>query len=193
MNAILLQCAGATTILKCGCDTTMATNWQDFAQSAAIAIPICAVIAFIAWVAKGAVLSWKAKEVEANENEREFKKQKEKEESERKQKSNLLEKYLDFLKEQASKDDKLILDHIDVLAGFKESLKKGEDNRNVEIDYTKIVNILKDQMDFLKKNGFKSNVVAEGEYKRVLVYLIQLSQQGKLNDFSIEDLNKSFK
>ena len=131
-------------------------------------------------------MSWKRKEIENAKLEREFKKDKEKEESERKQKAELLNKYLDFLKEQASKDDKLIQDYISVLAGLKESQKKETDN-------AEITKILERQIEFLKTKGFKSNVNAENDYQRVLANLIVKSQQNKMNEISPEELKDDLK
>lgn len=62
---------------------------------------ICLAIAFVAIVAGATVLLWKWLENRANEKERVFKKTKEEKESERKQKSDLLNKLLDFQKEVA--------------------------------------------------------------------------------------------
>ena len=201
----------STTLLLCQCDSIVTkacgalipavretyeagTNCYDVS----IADVICKSIVIIVAILVAGFLAWKIIDHNASENEQEFKKQKEKEESERKQKAEFFDKYLDFLKEQASKDDKLIQDYKDVLAGFKESLRKDNsnkgkvDNNIAETDHEKIVNILIDQMEFLKEKGFKSNAVAEREYKQVLVYLIQQSQQGKLNEFSRDSLNVLF-
>lgn len=131
-------------------------------------------------------LIWKLIDHIANGVEMLFKKDKEKEESERKQKADLLDKYLDFLKEQASKDDKLIQDYISVLAGLKESQNKDADN-------AKITKILERQIEFLKTKGFKSNANAENDYQRVLANLIVKSQQNKMNEISPEELKDDLK
>ena len=62
---------------------------------------VCLTIAFVAIVAGATVLLWKWLKIWADEKERVFKKTKEEKESERKQKSDLLNKLLDFQKEVA--------------------------------------------------------------------------------------------
>ena len=66
---------------------------------------ICATIVILALIAQCAIMTWKGKEIAADKQEREFKKDKEKEESERKQKAELLNKYLDFMKEVNAEND----------------------------------------------------------------------------------------
>ena len=75
------------------------TNEYDFL----IAAVICATIVFVAFIAKCAILSWKTKIINAEKTERYDKKDKENEEAVRKQKSDLIDKLLDYLKNNVSK------------------------------------------------------------------------------------------
>lgn len=159
-----------------------------------IVATICGAIIFVAFIACHAVLSWKEKEIQANSGERDFKKEKEEIDAIRKQKSALLDKFLDSLKEGALKDDKWIQDYKEVLVGFKESLQKettgtsGVNNIVIpETDKSQIVKILEKQMEFLKEKASISNAKAEKEYKQVLAYLIEMSQHNKMEEISRKD------
>ena len=65
-----------------------------------IVVIICAAIVLVALIAKWAVWSWKRAERKAADAERKAKKIKEEEESERKIKSDLLDKYIELMKEK---------------------------------------------------------------------------------------------
>ena len=166
------------------------TNCEDVI----IVAIICAAIVAVAWFAKEVIRYWKDKEIEAKGKEREDIKEKEKEDSERKQKADLLGKHLDFLKENASKDEKWIDGYKEVIASFKEALQneiKEYDNmyyhKSVD-DKNKIIEILEKQMEYLKDSGSRSNAKAEKEYQRVLAYLIEKSQQNKMNEITQKDI-----
>lgn len=155
---------------------------------------ICAAIVLVALIAKWALWSWKEAEQEASKAEREAKEEKEKVESERKLKADLLNKHLDFLKENASKDDKWIEEYKEVIASFKKALQselKKCDVMNCYLsgaDKDKIIEILEKQMEFLKSKGFRSNAEAEKEYQRVLAYLIEMSQTDNMDKITQVDL-----
>ena len=166
------------------------TNCEDVK----IVAIICAAIVLVALIVKWAVCSWKKSEKDAVDAERKAKKEKEKEDSERKQKADLLGKHLDFLKENASKDEKWIEGYKEVIASFKEALQneiKEYDNmyyhKSVD-DKNKIIEILEKQLEYLKDNGSRSNAKAEKEYQRVLAYLIEKSQQNKMNEITQKDI-----
>lgn len=159
-----------------------------------IVVFICAAIVLVALITKWAVLSWKDAEINAVNKERKEKEDKEKEDSKRKQKADLLGKHLDFLKENASKDEKWIEDYKEVIASFKEALQNEIIKCDVMNNYCsgsdkeKIIGILEKQMEFLKSIGFRSNAEAEKEYQRVLAYLIEMSQTDKMDKITQADL-----
>lgn len=109
MSAILLlsQC---DSIVTKTCDALIPVVQKTYEAGtncfdAAIVLFICVAFICVAFIAKCTFLSWKRKEIENAKLEREFKKDKEKEESERKQKAELLNKYLDFMKEVNAEND----------------------------------------------------------------------------------------
>lgn len=67
-----------------------------------IVVAICVAIGYVARIAKCGLLSWKESIIKAEKDERDDKKARENEEAERKQKSDIINKLLDFLKEKAS-------------------------------------------------------------------------------------------
>ena len=160
-----------------------------------IVATICGAVIIVASIACYAVLSWKEKEIQNDNDKQNSKKSEEGTNAIRKQKSDLLDKYLDFLKENASKDDKWIQDYKELLLGFKELLKKETtdceevySNNIIETEKSKIVGIIEKQMEFLKGKAAISNTKAENEYKRVLAYLIEKSQQDKMAEISQKHL-----
>ena len=181
-------CGGVIPVVK---ETYEAGTSENDVYIVAI---ICATIVVVAWIAKIVILSWKNQDFQEKENEREEKRNKEKEDSIRKQKADLLGKHLDFLKENASKDEKWIEDYKEVIASFKEALQSELNkcdvmNYNINgSDKEKIIGILEKQMEFLKSIGLRSNAKAEKKYQRVLAYLIEMSQADKMNKITQADL-----
>jgi hypothetical protein len=102
------------------------TNWQDVA----IVFLFCAAFVSVALIAKCTIKSWKEKEIQAKENEQTAKTMKDQEESKRKQKSDLLERYLNFLKDNASKDESWSQEYKQVLSSLigEPSLSQKTDN-----------------------------------------------------------------
>ena len=107
MNAILLQCAGATTILKCGCNLTTATNENDLE----IAKTICWAIVCVAGCLVAGFLAWKLLDHIANGISGLYKRRCEVKDKVFKQKGDMLDKLTDFLKaqtEEKGNDGKVI-------------------------------------------------------------------------------------
>lgn len=103
MGTILLSCVCDLIVEKlCGeCRSVTAireagTNCHDVC----IVFAICVTVILVALIVKCAIGAWKDAERKAADEERKAKEEKEKEESERKIKSDLLNKYLDCLKDQ---------------------------------------------------------------------------------------------
>jgi len=233
MNAILLQsCAEAVKILKCGCDNEAVTNPNDVW----IVVSICVAIVLVALITAFSVLAWKNKEIQANNDERQFKKTQEENESERKQKSDLLDKYLDFLKEQTKEKDYVTMEEYEkqrkefmnqLLELLKDekfvclnpsgknntntsntvTSKDSIDNKQTETDKSPndkkktaeeekkdavqyLIDVLNKYINSKKSEPANIDQTKINQYKKTLEHLIQLSQQGKLDEFTIENLNK---
>ena len=81
------------------------TNVQDLVQNTTITLLICIATVIVALIVMCTLLLWKYEEIKAKEEERKFQMTKDKDEAQRKQKADLLDKYLDFLKEQINEKD----------------------------------------------------------------------------------------
>lgn len=169
------------------CADVRITN--SICQSVVLIVAIC-VVGFLAWK----LIDYYTKKA-ADKRKRKW----EEEDKKWTQKAGLLDKYLDFLKENASKDDKRIQDYKEVIAGFKESLQK-EGAKGIvygtqkeEMDKDKLIEILEKQLEFLKDEGFKSNAIEEKEYENALAYLIEMSQKEKMKDITHIELQEALK
>lgn len=98
MSVLLECCAAAAQIMKCSCKLEAATTCQDVQ----IVDKICGAIFWIAGIVVVGSLVWRLIDKLAEWFSDNRKRTKEKEEAARKQKSDLIDKLLDFLKEKAS-------------------------------------------------------------------------------------------
>ena len=186
-DTIVVKCAKAVEL----CQPVMkeaGTNWQDVWITAIICLAICAV----AWLAQAAVLGWKEKEINFQKDELEEKNSKEEKDSVNKHKYDLLDKYLDLLKEQTK--DK---GHVSV-GDFE---KQRKECTIIMLDL--LHNEKKSQEEL--RNKIKTFIEAEKQqtqsgdddirihqYRKALQYLIELSLKDKLNEFSADTLNSFF-
>lgn len=114
MSVLLECCAAAAQIMKCSCKIDAATTCQDVE----IVVLICGTIIWIAGIVVAGSLVWRLIDKIANGCSESRNRAKEKEEHERKQKSDLLEKKLQILKEQCYETEK------DEKGNEKKKLKK---------------------------------------------------------------------
>ena len=181
----LLSCACDSIVAKmtCVCDSVLVRSCEKGCLSiteihhagtdchdVCIVFIICVAIVLVALIAKWAIWSWKKAELEAKEKERTAQKTKEEEESKRKIQSDLLDKYLDFLKER-TKGTSSDGNKTKPSTNFVQKVIEGvcPDTHQVhEIDLSTI-----------------------NQYRQVLEYLIELSQKNQLNTIS-KDTLKSF-
>lgn len=73
---------------------------------------------------------------------------------------------------------------------------KDGDNDNNEKKKQSLYNLIEELKKYIHPEKLKPAEIDQAKierYRKTLEYLIQLSQQGKLNDFSIEELDKLFK
>lgn len=190
MSTIIQFCSCDSLVAKlcaklCACSTEVIKPGTSDADVVITAI-ICLCVFLIVLIAVLGFISWKLIDHHAKKNVEKRKRDWEEKEIIIKQKSDLLEKYLDFLKDGALKDDKWIQDYKEILASFKESLQK----EGAETD-KKTIDILENQMEYLKEMGLKSNAQAEEKYIKTLAYLIEKSQTGKMNEISKDHLEKN--
>lgn len=194
------------TLLSCLCDSMLArfcgecksiikiqeacTNDQD----KCIVFLTCASIVLVAFIAAVTVIILKWQENHAKIVEQKENKEKEKEECERKLKSDLLNKYLDFLKEAAYKDDRWGQHYKEVLASFKEALQNETKDSGASCystngsDIDKIISILDKQMEYIKSKCNESNTDAEEKYKRALAYLIEKAEKEDMKQITMKEL-----
>jgi hypothetical protein len=130
----------STIIMNCFCDSIIAKVLENLTVCCPEAAEkgtncadvwivglVCLTFVAIAFIAKSAVLGWKERIISAVENERDAQKEKEKEEHVRKLKNNLLDKYLDFLKEKViSSNTDAEKKYLQALAYLIEKSQKGE-------------------------------------------------------------------
>ena len=185
MGTLLLSCVCDSIVAKmsCVCDSVLVksyesgcrsmtviqqagTNWQDIC----IVFIICLAVVGVVLIAERTLCSWKNAELEAKEKERTAQKTKEEEESKRKIQSDLLDKYLDFLKERTkgtSSDE----NKTKPSTNFVQKVIEGVCPDNHQVHDKDLSNI--------------------NQYRLVLEYLIELSQKNQLNTIS-KDTLKSF-
>lgn len=209
MNAIFLHaCSGAVRILNCSCANEVATNINDVW----IVVSICLAIVIVAWNAKDTILSWKSQEIDANKEEQSEKKEKEKEECIRKQKSDILNKYLDFLKEQTKEKDHVTIEEYekqrkDFMRQLLVLIKESKDNKQMETENSQLDNKTKTieeekkesinyLIDVLKKYVYSEKTQPTNidqtkidKYRQTLEKMIYLSQNDKLNEFDPKESN----
>ncbi len=164
------------------------TNWQDVVIVGVICLAICVV----AWLAKAAVLGWKEKVINAQENERKEKDSKEVRDSVRKLKYDLLDKYLDLLKERAKDKGRVSIGDfekqrkectkilLDLLHNEKNSQEELRDKIKTFIEAEK-----------LQVQSGDDEIIIH-QYRKALQYLMELSLKDKLNEFSADTLNSFF-
>lgn len=150
------------------------TNCYD----AQIAKMICWAVVMVALIAAVAILLWKSIDTWYKNHELNFKAEKENIESIRKQKADLIDKYLDFLKEET-----------------KETISMDEFEKSIDEAKKGPICDLTEKLSAFFKSG-KEKMVADpqkkAQYKLVLEYLIELSQKGELNNFSIQKIKELF-
>ena len=209
MNAIFLHaCSGAVRILNCSCANEVATNINDVW----IVVSICLAIVIVAWNAKDTILSWKSQEIDANKEEQSEKKEKEKEECIRKQKSDILNKYLDFLKEQTKEKDHVTIEEYekqrkDFMRQLLVLIKESKENKQMETENSQLDNKTKTieeekkesinyLIDVLKKYVYSEKTQPTNidqtkidKYRQTLEKMIYLSQNDKLNEFDPKESN----
>ncbi len=170
MNTIILACSCDSLVDKvcaklCACCPKIIEPCTNNADIAITAI-ICKSFVLIALIGMIGFLVWKLIELYMNNNADEKGKKKDYTENGCKLKSNLLDKYLDFLLEQtkdAKKDQQ-----INIIQDIKEKICPDNSQSAEVIRY-------------------------KNHYRQVLEYLIELSQKGKLEEISKEKMEEFFK
>ena len=186
-DTIVVKCAKAVEL----CPPVMkeaGTNWQDVLITLLICLAICAV----AWLAQAAVLGWKEKEINFQKDEREEKNSKEEKDSVNKHKYDLLDKYLDLLKEQTK--DKGHVSVGDFEKQRKECTKIMLDlPHNEKKSQEELLNKIKTFIEAEKQQTQSGDDdIRIHQYRKALQYLIELSLKDKLNEFSADTLNSFF-
>ena len=186
MGTLFLSCVYDSIVAKmtCVCDSVLVKSCESGCRSMTvihqegtncqdmyIVLFICVAFVLVALIAKWALWSWKKAELEAKEKERTAQKTKEEEESKRKIQSDLLDKYLDFLKER-TKGNSSDENKAKPSANFVKKVIEGVCPDNHPVHETDLSNI--------------------NQYRQVLEYLIELSQKNQLNNISKDTLRSFF-
>ncbi len=176
MSNILLTCScdslAAKVIEKLGANNPVFFEPETNTSDVFIAETICANIVYIVLIFVVGFLAWKLIDHHAKKKVDMRKREWDIEDKNLKQKADLIDKYLDFLKEQ-TKDKSLYINKDQTSENIVQKIKDTivpEKKQATEIDHTEIT-----------------------QFRQVLEYLIELSQKGTLNIISKKELDIIFK
>lgn len=180
MSNILLTCScdslAAKVIEKMGANNPVFFEPETNTSDVFIAETICTHIFYIVLVGVLGFVVWKLLDHVAKGISEYYKRRCVVKDKELKQKADLLDKYLDFLKERTREKNDIPKDNNEEKQkGIKKVIQQCSPDKKTDAPQSAIIDL-----------------PMINQYRQVLEYIIELSQKGTLNTISKEDLDKIF-